>query len=111
MMRYISGALPVRLPKSEGYGAVSEPSPIIRNHRPSETIIQVKNTGNIRLENAEVWDAKATLSCNGVPAMLEPEQSFACSGSSVLSWVTIDAGIVQTTSRWAHILQIIQQPS
>lgn len=79
--------------------------------RRSSTIIQVKNMGNVRLEHATMWDDMATLSCDGIPAMLEPAQSFVCSGSSVLSWATIEAGIIKTTSRWAHILQVVQLPS
>lgn len=59
---------------------------------------QVVNTGNVRLENATISDASATLSCESLPKILEPGQSAVCSGSSVLHWAAIEAGGINTIS-------------
>ncbi len=60
---------------------------------------QVENTGNVRLASANVADASTNLSCDSLPEMLEPGESAVCSGSSVLFWAAIEAGVINTTSR------------
>jgi len=70
-------------------------------------MMQVENTGNVRLSNATVLDASTTLSCDTLPEILEPGASTVCSGSSVLFWAAIEDGGINTTSRWAPIKMYI----